>query len=130
MLGNRLILADLPGYGYARVSKADSQRWTELIFAYLRGRPNLLRVILLIDSRRGVLSNDDEVMDLLDKAAVSYQLVLTKGDKLKPAALAKVEEETLKASLHHGAAYPSIAVTSSLEGLGIADLRASLAAFA
>src|SRR4051812_30215243 len=80
-LGERLMLADLPGYGYARVSKADSARWTELIFAYLRGRPNLRRAVLLIDSRRGLLSNDVEVMDLLDRAAVSYQLVLTKTDK-------------------------------------------------
>src|SRR5215471_1150167 len=81
-LGGRLMLADLPGYGYARVSKADSAKWTELIFAYLSGRPNLRRVVLLIDSRRGPLPQDVEVMDLLDQAAVSYQLVLTKVDKL------------------------------------------------
>src|SRR6201999_616344 len=79
-LGGRLMLADLPGYGYAKVSKADHARWTELIFAYLRERATLRRVVLLIDARRGVLENDADVMALLDRAAVSYQLVLTKID--------------------------------------------------
>src|SRR6185436_14500502 len=86
-LGGRLMLADLPGYGYAKVSKAEHARWTELIFAYLRGRPNLRRAVVLIDARRAPLPNDIEVMELLDRAAVSYQLVLTKVDKLKPAEL-------------------------------------------
>src|SRR3569832_498880 len=81
-LGGRLMLADLPGYGYAKVSKVESAKWTELIFAYLSGRPSLRRVVLLIDSRRAPLPQDIEVMDLLDKAAVSYQLVLTKVDLL------------------------------------------------
>ena len=127
-LGGRLMLADLPGYGYARVSKADSARWTELIFAYLRGRPNLRRAVLLIDARRGLMSNDTDVMDLLDRAAVSYQLVLTKADKLKPGELAKVESKTLEDSLRHGAAHPELVVTSAVLGDGIPELRARLAA--
>jgi GTP-binding protein len=126
-LSGRLMLADLPGYGYARVSKSDSERWTKLIFAYLRGRPNLRRAVLLIDSRRGLLPNDVEVMELLDRAAVSYQLVLTKIDKLKPGALAKVESATLAASLRHGAAHPELVATSAVTGEGIAELRARLA---
>ena len=129
-LGGRLMLADLPGYGYARVSKADSARWTELIFAYLAGRPNLRRVVLLIDSRRGPLPQDVEVMDLLDRAAVSYQLVLTKVDKLKPTELKTIEAETKAQSERHTAAYPDMAATSAETGAGIAELRASLAALA
>jgi GTP-binding protein len=130
LLGGRLMLADLPGYGYAKVSKADSARWTELIFAYLRGRAPLKRVVLLIDSRRGLLKNDSEVMELLDKAAVSYQLVLTKTDKLKARELAAVAEATLAASLRHGAAYPAVAATSAVDGSGLPALRADLAAYA
>ena len=127
-LGGRLMLADLPGYGYARVSKTESALWTELIFAYLRGRPNLRRAVLLIDSRRGLMPNDTDVMDLLDRAAVSYQLVLTKIDKLKPGELAGVESKTLNDSLRHGAAHPELVTTSAVTGQGIADLRARLAA--
>src|SRR5215472_5850489 len=124
-LGNRLMLADLPGYGYARVSKVDSARWTELVFAYLRGRPNLRRVILLIDSRRGLLENDVEAMELLDQAAVSYQLVLTKADKLKPKELTEIENAIANASKRHGAAHPEILATSAFSGQGIPELRAS-----
>jgi GTP-binding protein len=129
-LGNRLMLADLPGYGYARVSKADSARWTELVFAYLRGRPNLRRVILLVDSRRGLLDNDLEAMGLLDQAAVSYQLVLTKSDKLKSKELTEIEKTITERSRRHGAAHPEILVTSAETGQGIPELRASLAALA
>ena len=129
-LGGRLMLADLPGYGYARVSKTESAKWTELIFAYLAGRANLRRVMLLIDSRRAPLPQDVEVMDLLDKAAVSYQLVLTKVDKLKSTELQSVEEQTKAESGRHTAAYPELLTTSAETGAGIADLRASLAALA
>jgi GTP-binding protein len=129
-LGARLILADLPGYGYARVSKADHARWTETIFAYLRGRASLRRVILLIDARRGFLENDEDVMALLDKAAVSYQLVLTKIDKLKAAEREEVKAKVLAESLRHGAAHPEIAATSSETGEGIPELRAQLAMLA
>ena len=129
-LGGRLMLADLPGYGYARVSKADSARWNALIFAYLRGRPNLRRVVLLIDSRRGPMESDIAVMKLLDEAAVSYQLVLTKMDKLKAAEQKDVTRATLVESQRHGAAHPEILATSALSGEGIAELRGALAALA
>ena len=129
-LGDRLMLADLPGYGFARASKADSERWGGLVFEYLRGRPRLRRVILLIDSRRGLLKNDIEVMTLLDRAAVSYQLVLTKIDKLKPNELASVTSEVVAESRTHGAAHPELIATSALTGEGIPELRAELAALA
>jgi GTP-binding protein len=129
-LGGRLILADLPGYGYARVSKADHARWTEMIFAYLRARANLRRVILLIDGRRGLLENDKDVMALLDRAAVSYQLVLTKIDKLKASEREEVGAKVLAESLRHGAAHPEIVQTSSEKGEGIPELRAELALLA
>ena len=129
-LDDQLMLTDLPGYGFARVSKADSAHWTALVMDYLRGRPNLRRVILLIDSRRGLLKNDIEVMELLDRAAVSYQLILTKADKLKPADLAQIESKVLAESVRHGAAYPELIATSSLSGQGISELRAALAELA
>ena len=129
-LGGRLMLADLPGYGYAKVSKAEHARWTELIFAYLRGRPNLRRAVLLIDARRGPLPNDLEVMALLDRAAVSYQLVLTKGDKLKPKELQEMEAKTDAESRRHAAAHPELIATSAHTGEGIARLRAALALLA
>jgi GTP-binding protein len=129
-LGDTLMMADLPGYGFARASKAESERWAGLIFEYLRGRPNLRRVILLIDSRRGLLKNDIEVMTLLDRAAVSYQIVLTKTDKLKPAELAEILARVDAESRRHGAAHPELIATSAETGQGIARLRAELAALA
>ena len=129
-LGGRLTLADLPGYGYARASKMETARWTELVFAYLRGRPNLRRAVLLADSRRGLLENDIEVMELLDRAAVSYQLVLTKIDKLRPHERASVIGRVTAESLRHGAAHPEILATSSISGEGIPELRAELATLA
>jgi GTP-binding protein len=127
-LGGKLMLADLPGYGYARVSKTDSARWTELIFAYLRGRASLRRTVLLIDSRRGLLEQDIEVMDLLDRSAVSYQLVLTKADKLHPKELGAIVDKVAQEAKRHGAAHPEILVTSSQTGAGIPELRAHLTA--
>jgi GTP-binding protein len=129
-LAGVLMLADLPGYGFARASKAQSEQWAALIFEYLRGRPTLRRVILLIDSRRGLLANDTEVMSLLDRAAVSYQLVLTKSDKLKPGELAEVQERVAAVARKHGAAHPDIIATSAVLGDGIPELRAELAALA
>src|SRR5262245_3027039 len=129
-LDDTLMLSDLPGYGFARASKAQSESWAGLIFEYLRGRPNLRRVILLIDSRRGLLKNDVEVMTLLDRAAVSYQLVLTKTDKLKPNELATISDKVATESRTHGAAHPELIVTSALTGEGIPALRAELAALA
>jgi GTP-binding protein len=129
-LGDRLMLADLPGYGFARASKTESERWAELVFEYLRGRPNLRRAILLIDSRRGLLENDVEVMTLLDRAALSYQLVLTKTDKLKPGELNAVASHLAAESRKHGAAHPEMIATSAQSGQGIPELRAELAALA
>jgi len=112
-------LVDMPGYGFARAPKAQVEAWTALIFAYLRGRTTLKRVYLLIDARHGLMKNDLEVMDLLDKAAVSYQLILTKCDKIKPKALAGLTAEMAAAFSRHPAAYPEILATSSETGEGL-----------
>ena len=129
-LGKKLVLADLPGYGFARVSKTQVAGWTDLIFSYLAGRAQLKRVALLIDARRGLMDGDRQAMNALDKAAVSYQLVLTKIDKVKPAELASVLEKTEAESRKHGAAHPKIVATSALSGAGVPELRGELAAFA
>jgi len=129
-LDGRMMLADLPGYGFARASKKDAAAWNALVFDYLRGRPSLRRAMLLIDARRGIMPTDREVMDLLDKAAVSYQLVLTKIDKLGENEFRKVAEATLTESRRHGAAHPELLATSADEKTGIAELRAVLAALA
>ena len=122
-----LMLADLPGYGYAKASKTEIERWTAMIFDYLRGRAPLRRVCLLIDARHGLKDSDIGVMNDLDKAAVSYQIVLTKADKLKPSSLADILDETRKALAKHPAAFPEIVVTSSEKGDGIDVLRAIIA---
>jgi GTP-binding protein len=127
-LGERLMMADLPGYGFARASKTDSERWGALVIDYLRGRPRLRRVVLLIDSRRGLLRNDDDVMGVLDSAAVSYQLILTKTDKLRPGELAEVTARVAEGARKHGAAHPELIATSAQTDEGIAQLRAELAA--
>jgi len=129
-LGGRLILVDLPGYGYARAPKTDIARWQQLTRGYLKGRPQLRRVCLLIDSRHGLKASDKEVMKELDTAAVSYQIVLTKSDKMKPGPLARLVAETEAAVARHPAAHPVCLVTSSESGAGIAELRAALAALA
>lgn len=129
-LDGRLTLADLPGYGFARASKKEMASWNALVFDYLRGRPILRRVMLLIDSRRGTMPVDLEVMALMDKAAVSYQLVLTKTDKLEEEAIEAVAKACLKEAARHGAAHPEILATSSQTGKGIADLRAVLSSIA
>jgi len=129
-LGQKLILVDLPGYGYAKASKTLAAEWQRMIFAYLQGRASLKRVALLIDARRGVGEIDRAVMDLLDKAAVSYLIVLTKLDELKPAVAAQVQETTLVESRKHVAAYPAVEGTSALKGQGLEGLRAHLAALA
>lgn len=125
-IGGAFRLVDLPGYGYARASRAKVDQWTELIFDYLRGRPNLLRVFVLIDSRHGLKPVDGEGMDLLDEAAVSYQIVLTKLDKIKESAvpyrIADVQEGLLK----HPAAHPEILATSSEKGTGLKDVRGAI----
>jgi GTP-binding protein len=129
-LGDRLVLADLPGYGFAKRSKSEAAQWQELIFAYLRGRARLRRVMLLIDARRGVMDTDRQVMELLDQAAVSYALVLTKLDTLKPAEVTAILTETEAAARHHTAALAEIFATSAQEGSGLPALRTHLAALA
>jgi len=129
-LADRLMLADLPGYGFAKRSKAEANSWQEMIFAYLRRRARLRRVLLLIDARRGVMDSDREVMALLDRAAVSYLLVLTKADELKASerdpAIAAAGAEAAK----HTAALTGIQLTSALKGDGIPELRVHLASLA
>jgi len=127
-LSGYMILADLPGYGFAKASKADAAKWNALVFDYLRGRPNLRRVMLLVDSRRGPMPPDLEAMALMDKAAVSYQIVLTKADKLTAKELEASIAATHKEAVRHPAAHPDLVVTSSETGVGVADLRAVLAA--
>ncbi|MBO6509069.1 MAG: YihA family ribosome biogenesis GTP-binding protein [Roseibium sp.] len=121
-----LTIVDMPGYGYAQAPKELVEAWTELVFSYLRGRPNLRRVILLIDSRHGLKKNDLETMDLLDRAAVVYQVVLTKSDKIKPTQLTRLIEDTQKALAKRVAAHPEIVATSSEKNKGIDELRAEL----
>jgi GTP-binding protein len=129
-VGDRLRLVDLPGYGYAKASKSEIGRWTALTRDYLRGRPTLKRVILLIDARHGLKPDDRDVMDALDKAAVTYQLALTKADKIKPTELAVTQAATQAAVAKRPAAHPVVIATSSETGLGIEQLRAEVAALA
>jgi len=129
-LDERLLLADLPGYGYAKASKSLARDWQALAFAYLRGRPNLRRVLLLIDSRRGVMPVDAEAMDLLDEAAVSYLLVLTKTDTLSAAQLDEVQSACAALIAQRVAAYPDLLCTAAEEGHGIEALREHIAALA
>jgi GTP-binding protein len=129
-VGDTLRLVDLPGYGYAKAGRADIERWTALTRDYLRGRPSLKRVILLIDSRHGLKPHDKDVMDALDTSAVTYQVVLTKADKLKPTELAETAAATTAAIVKRPAAHPEVISTSSETGLGIERLRAEIAALA
>lgn len=122
-----LYLVDMPGYGFAKAPKKKVAAWTKLVANYLKGRATLARVFLLIDSRHGLKPVDEQIMKLLDMAAVSYQAVLTKADKVKPNALADVVEATAKALKAHPAAFPIIAATSSEKGTGIPELRAVIA---
>ncbi len=125
-LGGALRLVDLPGYGYARAARKDAKRWAGVTRDFLRGRRALRRVCLLIDARHGLKEIDEEVMTLLDGAAVNYQLVLTKSDKEKPTALAALNASIAERIRRRPAAHPEIAVTSAETGGGIAELRASL----
>ena len=134
LLGGRadtkIVIADLPGYGYAKAPKDVVARWTRLIKQYLAGRPHLRRVFLLIDARHGIKANDQEILSLLDESAVSYQVVLTKADKVTRTELAKVSDAVSAALAKHPAAYPVVLVTSSLKGEGIDALRQALARLA
>jgi GTP-binding protein len=127
-LGGRAYLVDLPGYGFARAGKEAVAEWNALIRAYLRGRPNLRRLCLLIDARRGVGEADRSIMLLLDEAAQPYQLVLTKSDKLPPGALAALVATLEAETAGRGACHPLVMATSAETGAGIPELRAALAA--
>jgi len=129
-LADRLLLVDMPGYGYAKASRKDVKEWQGLATLYLKGRPSLRRVLLLIDARQGLKESDERVMKQLDESAQSYQLVLTKADKLKPTALAELREKVAARAARHPAAHPELVVTSSVTGEGISTLRALLAALA
>jgi GTP-binding protein len=126
-LGGRARLVDMPGYGYAAVEKAKSASWRALARDYLRGRPSLARVFVLIDGRHGLKESDHETMRALDAAAVSYAVVLTKGDEVKAAEQPIRMEATLEALRKHPAAYPEVIFTSSRTGEGVPDLRAHIA---
>lgn len=120
-------LFDLPGYGFAKAPKDKVDAWTRLVTDYLRGRPNLSRVFLLIDSRHGLKPVDREIMAMLDQAAVTYQAVLTKGDKLNLYKLEAVRAATEQELAKHPAAFPLVLATSSEKGSGLGALRATIA---
>ena len=129
-MGDKLRLVDLPGYGYAKAPKAEIGRWTTLTRDYLRGRPTLKRIVLLIDGRHGLKPDDMDVMDALDKVAVTYQIVLTKADKVKPTEIDATKDATQALIAKRPAAHPDVIATSSETGLGIDLLRAEIAALA
>jgi GTP-binding protein len=129
-LDHRLMLVDLPGYGYAEASKGAVKAWTRLVQHYLRGRASLRRVCLLIDARHGIKEPDRPIMQLCDMAGLSYQVVLTKVDKLGLTARAAIAEAVAAELARHSAAHPEIHFTSAEQGFGIAALRAVVAGFA
>lgn len=130
LLGERLMLVDMPGYGFAKVSKLQKKHWDRLISDYLCGRPTLRRACLLIDARRGIMPHDDEFMSMLDDAAVNYQVILTKMDTLSKAEASNILQSVAEALQSHAAAHPHIIATSSQSKLGVEELQNELAAFA
>lgn len=129
-LGGRLSLVDLPGYGYAKVSRSLSEAWTALLKTYLRGRVTLRRALVLVDGRHGLKASDTEILDLLDATAVPCQVVLTKIDKVGATARAEVTAAVETALKKHPAAFPTVLSTSSETGEGVPELRALLAGYA
>lgn len=125
-VGPHFWLVDMPGYGYAKVSKATKKDWNYLIKDYLSGRPNLKVVFLLIDSRHGIKENDKEMMEMLDKAAVAYRIILTKADEPKPAELDATRKDVETALKKHPAAFPMAQPVSSWKMQGIEDLQATI----
>jgi GTP-binding protein len=128
VLDERLRLVDLPGYGFAKAARSEVRKFQNLGRDYLRGRPNLKRAYLLIDARHGLKDVDQEALAAFDTAAVSYQIVLTKADKLKASEVEAVTARTLAAISKRPAAFPRVLATSSEKGLGIPELRAEIAA--
>jgi GTP-binding protein len=129
-LAGRLMLVDLPGYGYARAPKTEIARWNTTLRDYLRGRPNLQRACLLVDSRHGIKDVDREMMTMLNASAVVYRVVLTKADKPKSAEIARLIEAVATEMSNHPAALPEPIVTSARKGIGIDELQADLATLA
>ena len=129
-LGGKLILVDLPGYGYAKASKTLAMEWQHMIFAYLSGRATLVRTLLLVDARRGLVSSDLAVMELLGRAAVSYELVMTKTDTVASGEIAAAREGLAAEARKHTAALAEMAETSAQTGAGIAEFQSQLAALA
>ena len=127
---DKILLVDLPGYGYAQAPESMVKQWQKLILTYLQGRVNLKRVFVLIDSRHGIKRVDKEIMELLDKAAVTYQIILTKIDKITNTALEKIIKETESEIEKHAAAYIKIIATSSEKNIGIDSVRAEIATLA
>lgn len=123
-LGGHFFLVDMPGYGYAKVSKSQKKQWNYLIRDYLRGRQTLRNVLVLVDSRHGFKDSDQEIMDMLDECAVPYRIVLTKADKSKTAEVDDVVDAITDTLKQHAAAFPAPILTSAHEGTGIAELRA------
>ena len=128
-IDSKIFLVDLPGYGYAQAPESQVKQWQRVIFAYLQGRVCLKRVFVLIDSRHGIKKVDREIMELLDKAAVTYQIVLTKTDKISRQSLDKILSETAAEVAKHAAAYTKVLATSSEKNVGIDDLRIDIASF-
>jgi GTP-binding protein len=129
-LDGALMLVDLPGYGYARASRDLKHAWQDAMFGYLRGRPTLRRIVLLMDARVGAKETDHQAMDLFDKAAVPFMVVPTKADTLKPAALDAAVADAAALARKHPAGHPAVIATSSRTGLGVPELRAELATLA
>ena len=129
-IDEKLFVVDLPGYGYAKASKSDIARWTKLTREFLFGRASLRRVFLLIDSRHGTKENDIELMNMLDETAVTYQIVLTKIDKIKKNEINKVQTKTTALIAKRPAAYPKIILTSSEKKSGLDELRSTIASIA
>lgn len=129
-LGGRLMLSDLPGYGYAQAPKDKVEAWTDFIKLYLKGRPTLRRAMVLIDSRHGLKEVDRNIMKLMDDSAVNYQIIMTKADKVKPGPLAAARDAIAKELAEHVAGHPDILVTSASDGFGIDVVRAALSELA
>jgi len=125
-LDEKIHIVDLPGYGFAQAPENVVKQWKKLILSYLQGRVNLTRVFVLIDSRHGIKKVDDEIMDLLDKSGVNYQIVLTKADKISEAALGKIIQKTKKDLTKHAAAHINIIPTSSVKKTGIEFIKAEI----
>jgi GTP-binding protein len=126
-INDTLSLVDMPGYGYAKAAKSDVGKWQALLHGYLRGRPGLRRAFVLVDARHGPIAADERIFALLDEAAVTFQIVLTKADKIAGRDEAALMEKTHAVAKKRPAAFPEVHLTSSVSGRGFAELRAEIA---